>query len=171
MNSRERPMPPGSSDERASLEEWLDFYRDRLAMKCEGPSEEQLRAANVDPSPLTLLGLVQHMTEVERSWFRRRVGGEELPRVYVSSEDPHGSAEGFRLFDEVTSEAAHASWQDEIARGRANCAQHGLEDTFAGSRGGRVSLRWIYTHMIAEYARHAGHADFLRERIDGSTGF
>lgn len=167
----DRPMPPGGDGERASLEAWLDFYRDRLAMKCEGLTEEQLRTASVGPSPLTLLGLIQHMTEVERAWFRRVVAGEELPRIYVSPEDPDGEAEGFRLFDDVSFEAAHAAWQDEIARGRANCARHGLEDTFTGSRGGRLSLRWIYTHMIAEYARHAGHADFLRERIDGSTGF
>lgn len=164
-------MPAGSTDERASLEGWLDFYRGRLAMKCDGLTDAQLRAANVHPSPLTLLGLIQHMTEVERSWFRRVVAGEELPRVYVSPEDPDGDAEGFRLFDDVSYEAAHAAWQDEIARGRANCARHTLEDTFTGSGGGRLSLRWIYTHMIAEYARHTGHADFLRERIDGSTGF
>jgi uncharacterized damage-inducible protein DinB len=164
-------MPAGGAGERASLEAWLDFYRATLASKCEGLTEAQLRAETVAPSPLTLLGLIQHMTEVERSWFRRVVAGEELPRVYVSPEDPDGDAEGFRLYDEVSSEAALAAWQDEIARGQANCAKHGLEDTFTGSRGGRLSLRWIYTHMIAEYARHAGHADFLRERIDGSTGF
>lgn len=163
-------MPPGSSDERTSLESWLDFYRDTLALKCDGLTEGGLRRPAVDPSPLTLLGLVQHMAEVERTWFQRVLTGEEVPALYSPSADPKGEDKGFRLFEDVSFEQAHATWQKQIDEARARCAGRALEETFP-FRGDEFSLRWIYTHMIAEYARHVGHADFLRERIDGSTGF
>lgn len=78
MTTIERPMPPLNADERTNVESWLDFYRTTLAMKCDGLTEEQLRSASVPPSPLTLLGLVQHMAEVERNWFRRVLTGEDV---------------------------------------------------------------------------------------------
>jgi hypothetical protein len=123
----ERPQVPRVADERAMLEAWLDYHRATLLMKCAGLSDEQLKLRSAEPSTLSLLGLVRHLTDVERGWFRRGVGGQKGPEVepiYYSDERPEGD----------------------------------IED------------RWIYLHMIEEYARHNGHADLLRERIDGATG-
>lgn len=163
-------MPPMNADERATLAGWLDFYRATLASKCAGLDEQQLRTASVPPSTMTLLGLVQHLAEVERNWFRRVLVGEDAPPIYDPTADPDGVDGGFELSDEVSFEDAQAIWQREIARARANCADRPLDRT-SPFMGGEVTLRWIYTHMIAEYARHNGHADLLRERIDGATGF
>lgn len=165
----ERPMPPLDADERTTLESWLDFYRSTLAMKCEGLSEEQVRRASVTPSPLTLLGLVQHMAEVERNWFRRVLTGEEVGPIHAPDDDPQGHDGGFDLTENVSIATARQTWEAEIALSRANCAARALEQT-SPFMGGAVTLRWIYTHMIAEYARHCGHADLLRECIDGTTG-
>jgi uncharacterized damage-inducible protein DinB len=162
-------MPPLAADERATLEGWLDFYRATLLTKCDGLSDEQLRTASAPPSPLTLLGLVQHMAEVERNWFRRVLLGEEIPRIYRPDVDPGGVDTGFDLADDARFDDARRIWKAEVERARANCAGRGLDET-SPFMGGRVSLRWIYSHMIAEYARHAGHADLIRERIDGATG-
>ncbi|MBB3049440.1 putative damage-inducible protein DinB [Prauserella isguenensis] len=165
--SVERQRPPTTADEATTLAAWLDFYRDTLALKCEGLDEPQLRTASAPPSELTLLGLVQHLTEVERAWFRRTLAGEDVPSVYPSTGGEHD--EGFDLLDDVSAEQAMTAWREEIAVAKRNCAGRVLDST-APFHGMEVSLRWIYTHMIAEYARHAGHADLLRERIDGGTG-
>lgn len=175
MSTPERVMPPLDADERASLESWLDFYRTTLARKCDGLAERQLREAAVAPSPLTLLGLVQHMAEVERNWFCRILAQEDAPPIFPSgagTESPdasEGADGGFDLTEGATYAQALPLWQSEIDRARARCATHSLDDT-SPFMGGQVTLRWIYTHMIAEYARHCGHADFLRERLDGRTG-
>lgn len=169
MPATDRPMPPLDADERSTLSGWLDFYRATLATKCDGLDEEQLRTASVPPSPLTLLGLVQHMAEVERNWFRRVLTGEDAPPIYDPEADPDGVDGGFDLHDDIAFEDAHAVWQREIVHARANCADRSLDRT-SPFMAGEVSLRWIYTHMIAEYARHNGHADLIREGIDGSTG-
>jgi uncharacterized damage-inducible protein DinB len=169
MTTTERGMPPLQADERATLDGWLDFYRATLAGKCEGLTDEQLRTASVPPSPLTLLGLVQHMAEVERNWFRRVLVGEQVPPIHDPAADPDGPDGGFDLADGASLATARAAWEDEIARGRVNCAGRDLDQT-SPFMGGQVTLRWIYNHMIAEYARHAGHADLIRERIDGATG-
>jgi uncharacterized damage-inducible protein DinB len=162
-------MPPLQADERSTLEGWLDFYRDTLLGKCDGLTDEQLRTAAVPPSSLTLLGLVQHAAEVERNWFRRVLLGEDAPPIYGGTAEPTGQDGGFDLADDATFASARATWDDEVTRSRTAAAARGLDDTspFMGSQ---VTLRWIYSHMIAEYARHAGHADLLRERIDGATG-
>jgi len=169
MPHTDRPMPPLKADERATLEGWLDFYRVTLAAKCDGLDEQQLRTASVPPSPLTLLGLVQHMAEVERNWFRRVLVGDEVPALYESKGNGEGHDGGFDLHDDVTFNVAETNWQREIAEARKNCADRGLGQT-SPFMGGEVTLRWIYTHMISEYARHNGHADLIREGIDGSTG-
>ncbi|MGW4636139.1 DinB family protein [Nocardia sp. NPDC004415] len=162
-------MPPLNADERTTLESWLDFYRATLALKCEGLDDAQLRTAAVAPSSLTLLGLLQHMAEVERNWFRRVLAGEAAPPIHDPDADTDGHDGGFAVTEQSTGAAALATWRAEIDHGRRNCATRELADTspFLDSR---VTLRWIYTHMIAEYARHCGHADLLRERIDGVTG-
>lgn len=162
-------MPPLHADERTTLEGWLEFYRATLVMKCDGLADEQLRTASVPPSPLTLLGLVQHMAEVERNWFRRVLSGEPVAPIHDPDADPNGHAGGFDLADDVDLDTARSTWEDEVAHARANCATRTLDET-SPFMGGDVTLRWIYTHMIAEYARHAGHADLIRERIDGVTG-
>lgn len=172
MTNTERPMPPLNADERTNLAAWLDFYRATVAVKCEGLTDEQVRDASVAPSTLTLRGLVQHLTEVERNWFRRVLTGEDVPSVHgePAGHDGHdGHDGGFALSGDDSFAGACARWQEEIAVSRANCAARSLEGT-APFMGGEVNLRWIYTHMIGEYARHSGHADLLRERIDGRTG-
>jgi hypothetical protein len=169
MTTTERAMPPLQADERTTLESWLDFYRATLVMKCDGLTDEQLRTTSVPPSPLTLLGLVQHMAEVERNHFRRVLLGEQVPPIYGPAGDPAGQDGGFDLTDGSTFAAARVSWEAEVAQARVNCSARGLDET-SSFMGGQVTLRWTYNHMIGEYARHAGHADLIRECIDGATG-
>jgi uncharacterized damage-inducible protein DinB len=165
----DRPRPPLVADERSTLNGFLDYYRATLAVKCEGLTHEQLAARTVEPSPLSLLGLVRHMADVERGWFRGFNGEDTHPRYY-SSEDPDGD------FDNVSGEPgqveeAFACWQAEIEHAREVVAAADLDATYVRRRDDRTfSLRWVLVHMIEEYARHAGHADFLRERIDGAVG-
>ena len=169
MSTIERPLPPLNADERTTLESWLDFHRATLAMKCEGLDDQQAAEMSVPPSGFTLTGLVQHLAEVERNWFQRVLAGQGAPPIYDPQADPNGPDGGFDLAEDATLSAALATWQEEIARARDLCSARALTDT------GRfmdqdVSLRWIYVHLIEEYARHNGHADLIRERIDGATG-
>ncbi|MFF5368860.1 DinB family protein [Streptomyces sp. NPDC013187] len=162
-----RPVPRLTGDERAMLESWLDFHRATLELKCAGLDDAQVRIAAAEPSSLTLLGLVQHLAEVERNWFQRVAGGLAVPPVY---EDAMGYAlDPARGLDE-----ALGNWRREIARGRELCAGLPLDHIGRVAEGPvpgmEVSLRWVFIHMIEEYARHNGHADLLRERIDGVTG-
>lgn len=167
MTTAERREAPRTADERTSLEGWLDFHRATLALKCEGLDDKQLREASAPPSELTLLGLVRHMAEVERSWFRRVLAHEETPPIWYSEEDPDGE---FHVTDGDTTESAFAIWRDEIAKAKEAAAGRSLDDVVTRSGRGDYNLRWIYLHMIEEYARHNGHADLIRERIDGVTG-
>ncbi|MGW4179375.1 DinB family protein [Streptomyces rubiginosohelvolus] len=166
-----RPIPPLHADERTMLEAWLDFHRSTLVLKCAGLSDEQLRLA-ASPSSMTLLGLVQHMAEVERNWFQRVFAGQKVPPVLGES-----NLDGFALQSERGLDEAVAAWQAEIARGRELIADASLDESGhlsereAGQVGDQeVSLRWIMVHMIEEYARHNGHADLIRERVDGAVG-
>ena len=133
-----------------------------LLHKCAGLTAEQLAQWAVPPSNLSLLGLIRHMTDVERGWFRRRVAGEELPYQYDNDVD-------FEQADAGGAEADYAALVAEQEACRKAVSDIPLDQTFQG-RNGEVSVRWVYIHMIEEYARHTGHADFLRERIDGITG-
>ena len=162
-------MPPLNAGERTTLESWLDFHRTTLAIKCDGLDDKQAATAAVPPSGFTLTGLVQHMAEVERNWFRRVLAGEQAPPIYDPQADPHGPDGGFELAEGATLRDALATWRAEITCAREHCASRALADT-GRFRGQDVSLRSIYVHMIEEYARHNGHADLLRERIDGTTG-
>src|SRR3954464_8897586 len=126
MTTTERAMPPLQADERTTLESWLDFYRATLATKCDRLTDEQVRTA-LPPSPLTLLGLVQHMAEVERNWFRRVLLGEQVAPVYDPAADPNGPDGGFDVTDGATFATARATWDGEIARARANCSGRALE--------------------------------------------
>jgi uncharacterized damage-inducible protein DinB len=167
----DRREPPFLAAERPMLEGWLDFHRATLLTKCEGLADEQLTTRSVPPSSMSLLGLVRHMTEVERSWFRRALAGEDAAPLYYSDDNEDGD------FDDVDSADVPgdlARFRDELDTCRRVAADHPDLDTVGkGVRDGQlvpISLRWIYLHMIEEYARHNGHADFLRERIDGVTG-
>ena len=165
-----RADPPYVADERTMLEAWLDFHRATLRWKCDGLSVEQLALPAVPPSSLSLLGLVRHLSEVERSWFRRTMAGEDAPPIYYSDAAPDDDL--FDL-DPHQAEQALATWEAEVAAARAAAASYDSLDAVAATkRRGTidVSLRWIFVHMIEEYARHNGHADLIRERIDGRTG-
>ncbi len=167
----ERAEPALRAGEREMLTGWLDYHRATLAWKCEGLTDDQLRQRSVPPSGLCLLGLVRHMTENERAWFRVRLGGEDLPWLYSTDEDPDADfndvdtadvAEVFRTFERE----CHAARQAIAAAPDLDVLSQGRDRR----TGEQFSLRWIITHMIEEYARHNGHADLLRERIDGATG-
>src|SRR4051795_11410159 len=119
MTTTDRATPPLQADERATLEGWLDFYRATLIGKCEGLSDEQARTASAPPSPLTLLGLVQHMAEVERNWFRRVLVGEAVAPIYDGGATTEGHDGGFDLRDDITFDSAHAIWRREIRQARA----------------------------------------------------
>ncbi len=150
------------------LEAWLDFHRQTLLVKCAGLTAGQLRQRAAEPSGLSLLGLVRHMAEVERGWFRRRVNGEDIEFQFSSDEDPDGE---FDHVETADAERDLAAYQAEIEAAREAAAGHDLDETFYHThRKENMSVRWVYLHMIEEYARHNGHADLLRERIDGATG-
>jgi uncharacterized damage-inducible protein DinB len=164
-----RTEPPTVAGERAALEGWLDFHRETLLLKCQGLTGEQLVKRAVAPSSLSLLGLVRHMAEVERSWFRRRLAGQAgLGFLYCSDEAPDGD---FDFAGASEAEADFATFTRECELARQAAEGRSLDDTFwHASREETIDLRWVYLHMIEEYARHNGHADFLREQIDGVTG-
>ncbi|MFI2711791.1 DinB family protein [Micromonospora sp. NPDC018662] len=167
----DRRHEPFVADERAMLQGWLDLHRDTLRHKCAGLTAEQLRTRSVEPSGLTLLGLVRHMADVERWWFRVHAAGLELPDMYDYSKDP--DADHNDIADADPAEA-FATLVAEIEAADRAVADLPLEHTFPHRRRDgstkEISLRWVYVHMIEEYARHNGHADLIRERLDGVTG-
>ena len=165
-----REKPPHVAGEREMLVAWLDFHRRTLLNKCAGLTPEQLRERSVPPSTMTLLGLVRHMAEVERWWFRHNLAGAtDLGDVFCTEEDQDFDFNGV---DSADVEADFATYATECSAADAAAACRRLDDAFV--RPGHDvpnSLRWVYVHMIEEYARHNGHADLLRERIDGATGW
>ena len=177
MDGQERPEPPYDVAEAATLVAFLDYQRETLERKCAGLSDEQLRMT-LPPSPITLGGLLKHLACVEDAWFTETVAGRPLPEPWARVDfdaDPEwvwhsaaGDSGGF----------LRALWAERVARSR-EVIEAQLRDgqTAALSRThpawGRerpVSLRWVLAHMIEEYARHNGHADLIRESIDGQTG-
>lgn len=163
-----RPEPPLTGNERETLRTYLDFHRATLAMKCDGLDDDQLRRRSMPPSTLSLLGLVRHMAEVERTWFRRVIAGEEVPLVWSADGDFQAA------YDARTSSRAEAfaAWEAEVEHARRiEAAAESLDVTAHNARwGADVSLRLVMLHMIHEYARHNGHADLIREGTDGSVG-
>ena len=158
--------PISTGGEREVLEAFLDFYRDVIVRKVQGLSDEQARQRRV-PSETTLAGLVKHLTGVERGWFERRLAQRAVDEI-----DGHvgGGDESWLLTGEDTVEALIAEYRGACEQSRRTAARFQLDDEVPHPRLGRVSLRWIYVHMIEETARHAGHADILREQTDGATG-
>lgn len=156
--------------ERETLVSILEFHRETLARKCSGLSADQLRLRAVEPSRLSLLGLVRHLTDVELGWFARVLSeADDTPFMYWQADAPDGSD-----FDVDTADADESLrlWHSACARSREITEACESLDTFGVHQptGDRYSLHWILTHMIQEYARHNGHADLIRERIDGQTG-
>ncbi|GAB3451274.1 DinB family protein [Actinophytocola sediminis] len=164
----ERVSPPLTAGERETLRAYLDFHRATLAMKCAGLSDEDLRRQSMPPSTLTLLGLVRHLAEVERTWFRRVIDGEDIPLVW----SPDGDFQVAYDASGATREEAFTVWQAEVARSREiELAAESLDVVgYFPKWGADVSLRLVMLHLIHEYARHNGHADFLREGVDGVVG-
>jgi uncharacterized damage-inducible protein DinB len=162
----DRVEPPFVLDERSMLEKWLEYHRETLAWKCEGLTDEQLRERSVSPSSMSLLGLVRHMADVELNWFRRVMSGDDAPGIFWSPDNEEGE---FDDVDDASVTEAFDRWNAECENARNVAAALTLDDV-GNRRGEDVSLRWVYVHMIEEYARHNGHADLLRERIDGATG-
>ncbi|PYC75248.1 Mini-circle protein [Micromonospora arborensis] len=167
----DRQNEPYVGDERTLLEGWLDYHRQTLLLKCAGLTAEQLRTPSVEPSGLTLLGLVRHMADVERWWFRIRAAGEDITGLFDDDEDPDADLNAVAGAD---AEAAFATFAAEVEAARKAAAGLPLDRTFVRPRrdgtSDELNVRWVYLHMIEEYARHNGHADLIRERIDGVTG-
>jgi GNAT superfamily N-acetyltransferase len=165
-----REAIPGLADERTTLAGFLRSQRLTLELKCSGLTPEQLARRAVEPSTMSLLGLVRHMAEVERQWFRQRLAGLDVPLRYQSADDPDGDFDGAVADPAVVAEAWRA-WREECDfsdRLVAGTGDLGLVIELPRHR--RISVREILVHMIEEYARHNGHADLLRERIDGRVG-
>jgi len=159
---------PRVADELTTLAAFLEWQRATLARKCEGLTIDEMRRRSAPPSTLSLLGLVRHMADVERGWFRRTLAQEDVPARYSSDADPDGD---FDNVDAADVDEAFAAWRDECDRAREIVAAHALDDVGVQRTGRTASLRWILVHMIEEYSRHNGHADLLRERIDGAVGY
>jgi hypothetical protein len=166
--SDERPELPQTGDERSMLTAYLDHHRATFELKCRGVDTARLNDRTMPPSTLTLHGLLRHLTGVERWWFQINFAGDEVPLLYYSDDDPEQDFE--RLDGDIEKE--FAVWREECERSREIVAAHDLDDEGTRIRDGEpVSLRGVLVKMIAEYARHNGHADLLREGIDGATGF
>lgn len=160
----ERPEPPNNPiDERTALEDRLEYQRTTLLRKCGGLTPEQLAEQSVSPSNMSLLGLVRHMSGVE-AWFHSYDGRPDHMFFWNYVPD---ATDGFDGVDVTHALDDLASYQASVARAREAVAERSLDEVFPGED---HTLRWIYLHMIEEYARHNGHADLLRERIDGATG-
>ncbi len=166
--SPERIGPPLMAGEREMLRAFLDYHRATLAMKCDGLSDADLRRQSMPPSTLSLLGLVRHMAEVERTWFRRVINSEDIGLVW-SEQGDYQVAYDARA---ASRSEAFACWQAEVEQSRRIEADAPSLDVLGHQArwDQDVSLRLVMIHVLLEYARHNGHADFLREAIDGIVG-
>jgi hypothetical protein len=157
---------PMVGEDRPILEAYLAFQRSTLLSRCAGLTGDQLAQPAVPPSNLTLLGLIRHMAKVERIWFRERIGGEQLPPMY----DPaHGKDADFTDLDPELAADDYARLLTEARLADAAMAARSFDDTI-GHGDDVMSVRMVYLHMSGEYAQHNGHADLIRERLDGTTG-
>lgn len=168
LSDPRRTEPPYVLGERAMLEAWLEFHRMTLLLKCEGLEDADRKRRPVATSKLSLHGLVRHMGDVERSWFRRTLLRDETaPWIW---RDPLVDDREMVPIDDADWVSDLRAWQVECEASRAAAGSVELDDTGL-RRGEPCSLRWIYVHMIEEYARHNGHADLIREMVDGSVGW
>ncbi|MER6227100.1 DinB family protein [Streptomyces sp. 900105755] len=168
MTSDPRTGPPSFGSEREMLRAFLDYHRATLAMKCEGLTDEELRQRSMPPSTLSLLGLVRHLAEVERAWFRRVFEDKDAPMVWSDEIDFQAAYDA----SGSTRAEAFAAWEAEvetsrrIERAAESLDQAGYQPRWEEE----VSLRMVMLHVLLEYGRHNGHADFLREGVDGTVG-
>ena len=173
LDPADDPREGGSSllDEKATLQEYLRVHRMTLELKCADLDASQLATRSVPPSTMSLLGLVRHMAHVERVWFKIRCAQLDVPKLYQTEEDPDGDFNG-AVADPAVVEEAWARWREEVAFAEKfveDCED--LSTTFVHPRDGSLfSMRELLVHMIEEYARHNGHADLLRECVDGRVG-
>lgn len=160
----DRVDPPRIADERASLEAWLEYYRASILHKCAGFDGAQLATKSCPPSPMSMIGLVRHLTEMERM-YAHKLAEPGIRLLYCTDDSPDGD------FDDVSADTALAdldTYTVHCERSREVLAKLGLDDGFGTAR--PFTVRWIYHYLNKEYARHLGHADLLRERIDGVIG-
>jgi uncharacterized damage-inducible protein DinB len=163
-------VAPVAPPEREVLVEYLDHFREVFARKCEGLTPEQLATRSVEPSTLSLLGLLRHLAKVEHVWFRITMEGNDIPRLYDTSVVVDQDFDGAVGDPEVVAEAWE-SWRREVAHARGYVDRaESLEVMSTHPTRDPISLRELLVHLVEEYARHCGHADLLRERVDGRTG-
>lgn len=168
MTHDDRIGPPSFASERDMLRAFLDFHRATLAMKCQGLTDEELRRQSMPPSTLSLLGLVRHMAEVERAWFRRVFEDNDAPMVWSDKIDFQAAYDA----SASTRDEAFTAWEAEVENSR-RIEREAESLDLAGYQprwGEHVSLRMVIVHVLLEYGRHNGHADLLREGIDGTVG-
>jgi hypothetical protein len=159
---------PFAGPELTMLAGFLDHYRASMLMRCSGLSADQLALRSAPPSTLSLLGIVRHLTDVERTYFRRRWGREDIASYYSTPARPDSA------FDDVDPSHAQRDLDRLVAEqhaARRRVAGLPLDTIYVSPRWGEMSLRWAMIHMVAEYAAHTGQADLIRERIDGKTGW
>ncbi|MFD8950264.1 DinB family protein [Streptomyces xanthophaeus] len=166
MSDDLRTHPSKVAGDRASLTTFLDYQRATLAVKCRDLTAEQLKRRAVPTSGLSLLGLVRHAAEVERSWFLLVLGREPVTPLWPAADGVDGA---FHV-DGADVDEAFRLWHEACESSRAVTDSYASLDEAVEFRGESISLRYVLTHMIEEYARHNGHADFLREAVDGSVG-
>jgi hypothetical protein len=159
--------PATTADERTALTHFLDAQRRAFERTCEGLDAEQMARRSVEPSGMSLLGLVRHLAGVETGWFRNVMAGQNVPRPFAPADDPDADFHGATA-DPAMVVHAWEVWRNEVAFAEAFVADAAnLDITGHEKWRGPMSLRWVLIHMIEEYAQHNGHADLLRERIDG----
>jgi hypothetical protein len=162
----DRYPEPRDASEREMLRDWLDWHRATLLRKCAGLDAARLATRAVPPSNLSLLGLVRHMSDTERGWVRQTCRGEQIPDLYYRSDAPSAD---FAEADPAGAEADFERYRAECQAVDAALDGVNLDETFT-FREKPISVRWMWQHLVEEYARHNGHADLIREAIDGSTG-
>ena len=163
-----RIEPPLDGDEKVMLMGFLDYHRATLRWKCDGLTPEQLATRAVPSSTLSLLGIVRHLAEVEHSWFGYLEHNKQ-PWIYATEAEPDLDFDGAVADPGVVAEA-WTTWQAEVDHARDVAQRTPLDSTFTYRTGEVMTHRWTLLHMLEEYARHNGHADLLREAIDGTTG-
>ncbi|MEU3980713.1 DinB family protein [Streptomyces sp. NPDC026672] len=159
----------GYRGERDTLVGYLRDQRLTLELKCSGLDADAMARRSVPPSDLSLLGLVRHLAGVEQYWFGHVMAGIEGPRPFRDADHPDGDFE-FAVPDPAVVEEAWRTWREHVAFGERVVAGAPGLDVVGPGRKEPITLREVLVHMIEEYARHNGHADFLRERIDGRVG-
>jgi uncharacterized damage-inducible protein DinB len=172
VDPQDDPRDTGAelSDERSVLAAYLRTYRLTLEMKCAGLDAGQLAQRSVPPSTMSLLGLIRHLADTERAWFRQTMAGQDVPWLFRTDEDRDAAWNG-AVPDPGVVDQAWQAWREEVAFAERFTAEAGdLGVRSPGREGDTISLREVLVHMIEEYARHCGHADLLRERIDGRVG-